>query len=301
VTVRVWPLLLVLGSALGCVASAADHEGLGDAAYRGGDYATALQEYEAVPKDHRNAGLWAKLGAAALGASQYHDAAEAYEHLAAADGNRKSEAARGLVQVAQAADHDDNSAALEDVVEALRRLAPERVSQKYTLALVRGGRLGQAEAAGLGPLALAAAGDASTVDQMLVQYGAALQGTTACADAVPVYQTALRRARDPALRRRAADGLAACSVQLGQEALDVGHPDVAAGWFARVTRDDTTSVRGRRALLGLGDARVAQGDLLGATFAYQSAMNAPPDDSIAGVAASRLARLGASAATADSP
>ncbi|HXI20639.1 MAG TPA: hypothetical protein VNH46_06115, partial [Gemmatimonadales bacterium] len=80
-TIRVLPLLLLLG----CVASAADHQGLGDAAYRDGDYPTAMQEYEAVPKERRDAELFAKLGAAALNAGQYHDAAEAYEHLAAAD------------------------------------------------------------------------------------------------------------------------------------------------------------------------------------------------------------------------
>jgi hypothetical protein len=80
----------------------------------------------------------------------------------------------------------------------------------------------------------------------------------------------------------------------------VDRPEVAAQWFERVLAEDETSNRARRALVGLGDARVAQGDLLGATLVYQDAMKANATDSIAAMAQQRLARLGATAATADS-
>ena len=143
-------------------------------------------------------------------------------------------------------------------------------------------------------------GDAVTVDQMLVGYAEALQATTACGDAADAFQAVLRRSRDPLIRSRAAAGLGGCGLQLGRDALAIDRPEVAARWFSRVLSVDSTSDRGRGALLGLGDARVAQGDLLGATIAYQDVLDASASDSFATEAGQRLARLGAAAATADS-
>jgi tetratricopeptide (TPR) repeat protein len=296
--VRRWSLLLLLLAA--CSGSASDHERLGDGAYAEGDYPTALGEYRAAVRNRNDARLWSKLGTTALKSGDLREAVEAFQKLAAADRTRVSEAARGLEQVARAAARDGGDAALQESVEALRRLAPERVSPRHTLALVRSGRLEPAEAAAMGPLALAAASDAATTDQMLVQYGAALQATTACSDAAEIFQITLRRSRDPGLRTRAIQGLGACGLQLGQEALLVDRPEIAAQWFERVLSVDSTSDRGRRALVGLGDARVAQGDLLGATIVYQDAMKADPKDSVSALAGQRLARLGASVGTADS-
>jgi tetratricopeptide (TPR) repeat protein len=296
--VRTGWLLLALVPA--CTGSAADHERLGDAAYAEGDFGTALGEYRSAARDASNARAWAKLGLAALKAGEYREAVEAYGKLATADDTRASEAARGLELVAREADRAGASVALQESVDGLRRLAPERVSPRYTLALVRSGRLEPAEAAGIGPLALAAAGDAAGVDQMLIQYGAALQSTTACAEAADAFLTALRRSRDGTVRSRAVEGLGTCGVQLGLEALTVERPDVAHAWFTRVVALDSTSERGRRALIGLGDARVALGDLLGATIAYQDAIRPGASDSIITVATERLGRLGATAGTADS-
>jgi len=293
-----WLLPLVL--LLGCAGAAADHERLGDAAYGDADFATALNEYRAATRSGSNARAWSKLGAAALRTGQLREAVDAYNKLAAADHTRASEAARGLEQVVRAADRAANTEALQESVEALRRLAPERVTARYTIALVKSGRLEPAEAAGIGPLALAAAGDAGSVDQMLLQYGFALQQTTDCADAADIFLTALRRSRDPAVRARAIEGLGGCGVQLGLEALTLEHADVARQWFSRVVALDSASERGRRALIGLGDARVELGDLLGATIAYQDAMRPGAPDSIVAIATERLGRLGASAARADS-
>lgn len=293
-----WTLALLLLA--GCAGSAADHERLGDTAYAQGEYPVALDEYRAATRGDGDPRLWAKLGAAALRAGEYREAGDAYQKLAAADPTRAVEAARGLEQVARAADQGAAGVALEEAVEDLRRLAPERVSPRYTLALVRSGRLDPGQLVGIGPNALAAAGDASAVDQMLLQYGAALQGTTACTDAADAYLTVLRRSRDNVTRRRAASGLGVCGVQLGLEALLVQKPEVALSWFGRVVAIDSTSESGRRALIGIGDARIAQGDLLGATLAFQDAMAPGASDSIATMATTRLAQLGASAATADS-
>lgn len=293
-----WPLLVLLLA--GCGSSASDHERLGDAAYVDGDYSTALREYQAASRNRDEARLWSKVGSAALKSGDLRESADAFEKLAAADKTRVSEAARGLEQVARAAARDGGDVALRASVEALRRIAPERVSPRHTLALVRSERLEPAEAAAMGPLALAAASDAATTDQMLLQYGAALQATTACSEAADIYQIALRRSRDAVLRARATRGLGECGLQLGQEALLVDRPEIATQWFTRVLSVDSTSDRGRRALVGLGDARMAQGDLLGATMVYQDAMKADPNDSVSALASQRLEKLGARAATADS-
>jgi tetratricopeptide (TPR) repeat protein len=296
--VKRWALPLVL--VLACTGSAADHERLGDTAYGQGEYATALDEYRAASRTEADARVWAKLGAAALKAGEYREAAQAYEHLATADASRVTEAARGLEQVARGADQAAVSLALEEAVEDLRRLAPERVSPRYTIALVRSGRLEPSQAVGIGPNALAAAGDAAAVDQMLLQFGVALQSTTACADAADVFQAVLRRSRDTALRQRAGAGLNVCGVQLGLEALLVKKPEIALQWFGRVIAIDSASEPGRRALIGIGDARIVLGDLLGATLAFQDAMKPGASDSIVTMASVRLAQLGAKAATADS-
>jgi hypothetical protein len=60
-------------------------------------------------------------------------------------------------------------------------------------------------------------------------------------------------------------------------------------------RVDSTTWTGRRALIGLGDARVGQGDILGAAIAFQSVLDerASPSDSLAMMAADRLRSLGA--------
>lgn len=293
-----WALPLVF--LVACIGSAADHERLGDTAYGQGEYSTALDEYRAASRNDADARLWAKLGAAALKAGEYREAAQAYERLASVDPSRVTEAARGLEQVARAADQAAVGLALEEAVEDLRRLAPERVSPRHTIALVKSGRLEPTQAVGIGPNALAAAGDAAAVDQMLIQFGSALQSTTACADAADVYQTVLRRSRDALLRQRAANGLGVCGVQLGLEALLMQKPEIALQWFGRVVATDSLSEPGRRALIGIGDARIAQGDLLGATIAFQDAMKPGASDSIATMASTRLAQLGAKAATADS-
>lgn len=286
--------------ALGCSGSAADHERLGDAAYAEGEYGTALEEYRAAARRDDGAKLWAKLASSALKSGDLREAVEAYSRVAAADRDRATEAARGLELVARSAERTREDVALREAVEALRRLQPERVSPRQTIALVRSGQLEPAEAAGIGPLALAAASDAQTVDQMLVMYGSALRQTTACADAADVFLVALRRSRESGIRQRAAEGVGGCGLQLGLEALLIGDPLVATRWFQRVLAIDSTSERSRRALVGLGDARVGQGDILGAAIAYQDAMRPGASDSMVAMAQERLARLGARAAQADS-
>jgi len=292
VTRWAWLVLLLLA---GCSSAASDHEGLGDVAYGQARYGDAAAEYRAALKRGRDGRLFAKLGLSALHAQDYREAGDAYRRLAAEDPSRRDEAANGLELVARAAERANDGVALRQAITALRTIAPTRLSGRYALGLVREGKLDPNETLVIIPAAIAAAPDAGSVDSLLTVYGAALQQTTACDAAARVYRAALRRSRDAKVRQRAGAGLAQCALQLGQEALTVQKPDQAASWFGEALAQDSTSVTGRRALLGLGDARLAEGDLLGAAIAYQRAIAAEgqPDDSTSQLARERLNRLGA--------
>jgi tetratricopeptide (TPR) repeat protein len=283
-----------------CAGPAADHERLADASYVRGEYPAALAEYRAAAKISPSARVSAKQGAAALHAGEIREAAEAYRQLAAQDGSRADEAATGLELVAKEAERTGDGTALQTAVVALRTVAPNRLVARYTLGLARSGKLGAEETTAILPAALAAASDAATADSLLVLYATASRETTACEDAAGAYEAVLRRSHDAALRPRAADGYAMCANQLGEEALSVERPEVAAHWFGKAATLDSGSTAGRRALVGLGDARIKLGDILGAAIAYQDAVQGESADSISTLARQRLAGLAGSANAGDS-
>ena len=267
----------------------------GDRAYGAGRYAEALTRYRAATGPDTPARVWAKMGAAALHAGDLRAAAEAYRRLPVEDPSRGAEAAEGLDQVARAAVRRGDGTALHDAVVGLQAVAPERPIARYALALVRreGGAVG--DAGNLLPAAMAAAPDAATLDSLLAAYAATLQAGGGCEPAAPVYRSVLRRSRDLAVRGRAGAGLATCALTLGLAALGGGRADDAAGWFIQAVQVDSTTWTGRRALIGLGDARVGQGDILGAAIAFQSVVDERTSisDSLAQMAAERLRALGA--------
>lgn len=290
-------LLLLLAA---CVRAATDHERLGDVAYAKGAFADALAEYRAGVHSGATPALEGKLGLAALHVPALRDAAEAYQKLAAMDRSRSDEAATGLVLVARAAERTADTLALREALAGLRTLAPDRASGSVALNLIRAGKLDPSEVVALMPAALASARDGGSVDTLLMAYGAALRATTNCDEGAGVYRTALRRVQDAGARNRAANGLTSCALQLGEEALSLKKTDPAVDWFETVVALDSTTGTGRRALMGLGRAREAQGDLVAAAIAYQRVVGADSvADSLGLVARARLAAIG-SAESVDS-
>jgi tetratricopeptide (TPR) repeat protein len=288
-----WRAVLLLG-ATACGSGAAP-ELAGDRAYGAARYTEALARYRAATGRNTPARVWAKLGAAAAHAGDLSAAAEAYRRLAAEDASRTEEAAEGLDLIARAAVRRGDGTALHDAVLGLQAVAPERPIARYALALVRRTGGPHDDAATLLPAAMAAAPDAATLDSLLGVYAATLQTGGGCEPAAPVYRAVLRRSRDFEMRGRAGAGLATCALSLGLAALGGGRPDDAVGWFIQAVRVDSTSWTGRRALIGLGDARVGQGDIFGAAIAFQSVVDgrSSPSDSLARMAADRLGALGA--------
>ena len=156
-----------------------------------------------------------------------------------------------------------------------------------------GNGLPAAEALGALPAALASASDSRTVDSLLVAYGGAQRVVTACETATKTLRTVLRRTRDPGLRATASDGVSACALRLGLDALAAEQAETAERWFEAAIAAATASPSGWRAQIGLGDARLNQGDVLGAAIAYQAVISATGvPDSLAKLAGDKLNALG---------
>jgi len=286
-------VVVLLGLLMGCSPAAADHERLGDRAYREGRFATAEAEYRAASRGKGGARLYAKLGAAALHSNDVATAIEAYSSLKESDPSRAAEAAAGLERAAALAARGGGSELthLAAAVRALRGVAPGRPIGRFGLAPVA--ELDPGEALAALPVALAAATDSRTVDSLLVAYGEAQRITTACEAATHTYAAVLRRARNPGLRTTAAQGTATCALRLGLDALAGAQAEVAEHWFEAAVTAAPTTAPGWRAAIGLGDARASQGDVLGAAIAYQSVLSAQGvPDSLQKLAADKLNGLG---------
>jgi tetratricopeptide (TPR) repeat protein len=269
-----------------------DHERRGDQAYGEGRYPEALSEYRTAVAQDPDGRLWAKTGAAALRTGNLEVAADAYLRLAAEDPTRAEEAAEGLESVARAADRSGDGKRLESAVVGLGMIAPGRSIARYALAVVR--RPG-AEAVDLVPVlpaAIAAAPDGETVDSLLAVYAGALRETSGCDQALPLFQATLRRTKVAALRGRAEEGVAACSLVVGLRAEAAGKPEEAALWFAAAIRVDSSTAVGRRALVGYGDAQLRLGDTTMGAAAYEAvAEDQVQSDSTSLMARDRLEEL----------
>lgn len=281
---------------LACGRSAADHEELGDRAYAAGAYADAVAEYQFGRRAHPGRGpLLAKLGAAALHTQAYALAADAYATLAREDGSRTDEAADGLERVVRAALAVNDHGALASALTALREIAPRRpLGRVVTLAALDAVDRGDTtDALALLPVAAAAALDLARADSLLFLYGRTLVRVRDCGRAVPVFEAVIRRQRAPSVIEGAREGLGLCALVEGQLALERGRPAEAEDWFRRATAPGASPEVVRAAFLGLGDVRLAQGDVAGALESYQQALiGGTPGDTLAQRAQEKINALG---------
>jgi tetratricopeptide (TPR) repeat protein len=286
-------LLLVLVSA--CTRSAADHEELGDRAYAAGAYRDALAEYQLGIKAGPTADLLAKCGAAALHTQDYALAARQYRALADKDRSRVSEAAEGLERVVRAALAANDRSALASGLAALQAVAPGRPLGRYArlVALDAAARGDTSAALALLPVAVAVAPDGRSADSLLFVYGMAAARARDCQTAVPAMEGVIRRQRESRVVDGAREGLSLCALFAGQTLLDQGKPGEAESWFRRATAPGASLEVMRSAYLGLGDVRLAQGDVASALESYQEAMaGGNPGDSITIRAQQKMNALG---------
>jgi tetratricopeptide (TPR) repeat protein len=301
--VRTRLLAALAGVALACSPSAADHEQLGDRSYAAGAYRDALAEYQLALKARPTADLYAKAGTAALHTQDFLLAVAQYRALGERDHARAAEAAEGLERVIRAAVAANERAALTSALAAVRAVAPTRPLGKYArlvaLEAAEGGDTAVAMA--LLPVAVAAATDARSGDSLLYAFGVAAARARDCQTAVAAFEGVLRRQREPAVVEGAREGLSLCALIQGQTLLERGQPAEAENWFRRATAPGASTDVARAAFLGLGDVRLAQGDVPGALDAYQQAIaGGNPGDSITVRAQQKINALG-KADGADAP
>jgi len=287
----------MLLAASGCGPGADAHERQGDRAYSDLRFDDAIAAYRLAVRSGGPDDLWAKLGSSGLRLPDYAVAAEAYRELAASDALRVREATQGLDLAAQGAERAGDFATLRVVLLSLLSIAPEWANGTYALKVVRHVQTTPEERLALLPLAAAAAPDRRTADSLLGGYADVLQATEGCRKGIRVYRSVLRRTESTRLAEELLGGRAACALELGREHLS-GEPWTAEGWFLEAVDAAPDTDVGRMALVGLGEARSEQGDLIGAALAYQAAVTSTTDpDSITILAMEKLNQI----ATAQSP
>jgi Tfp pilus assembly protein PilF len=123
-----------------------------------------------------------------------------------------------------------------------------------------------------------------------------------CATAVPAFEGVIRRQREPGVTERAREGLGLCSLVEGQRLLENGKPTEAEDWFRRATAPGAPADVVRGAFLGLGDVKLAQGDVAAALESYQQALaGGTPGDTIAQRAQEKINALGKADAPSPAP
>ena len=293
--------LAIVGSVLlwaGCGGAATEHETLGDRAYAALQYSDALAEYRlALVQDENDPELLAKVAISALNTGSLSEAADAYRALAAlGDGERGTEAADGLERVATVAFELGNSEALTAALSGLRQAAPGRALGSFAGELAR--EVGDAppsdESISVLTYAAAAATDARLLDSLMYSIGAALRQLGRCEEAVPVFESLVRRQREPAVVESSRSGLGYCSLAVARRFHgELQQPISAEEWYQRTIRGAMGTVYARQAYLGVGDILFARGDYPGAAQAYESVLfGAEESDSLSRIAAQRLNMLG---------
>lgn len=280
-----------------CHSAGSDRERLGDAAWHDGRWNDAVGWYRTVAPSAR---VTAKLADAAFLADSLAVAAAAWTKLGVDDPQRAGEAASGLARTAVAAERDDNPPALVLAIAGLRRLAPGWPLGRLSLRLAHEPGPFDTLATSVLPAALAAGPGRGAADSLILALGRALRASGDCQRAVPTLEGAVRRGGNAGIGEDLVRELGACQLSLGLQALSKQLPTEAEPWFDRAARSDPLGQVGRRAMVGFGDARLAQGDMAAAALAWQGVAAAPVSpDSITALALERL-RLGNSGAATDS-
>ena len=265
---------------------------MADSAYASGRFDEAYAAYASLAQGGGGQ-LWLKAAAAANGAGRRDLAVAALESFASTSPARRAQAADGLEQVMASAEQARDASGVRAGLAAYRRLAPSRPVGRWVLAVIRLAPIASDEAVDWLPAALAAAGSRTEFDTLLLRYGAALEEAGNCGEALGAYESVIRRRADSARRSAATRGVARCGLALGATALRSNDAIAADRWFTRVAAVDPGSGAGRRALIGLGDARVAQGDTIAAVIAWQRAADAGRSGDSIGVMAARRIRAAA--------
>ncbi len=277
-----WPLLVLVLAACG---SHPDDEALGDLAAGQGRWSDALDAYNQAGSD---VGLIAKRANAALEAGRPGTAAVAWAAVADGDTSRRAEAAVGLTRAAEAAKRRGDMLALATAIRGLRQFAPGWPVGRLALSLRLSAFPSTEDALALAPAILAASPARDVADSALARWAAAWRERGDCSRAAPLYN-ALARVTEGDAARDAELAFAACRLRQGLAATEAGAFDSARAALGDAVNTDPNGALGRRALIGLGDVHLQNGDLFAAQLAWRTAAtSAAEPDSITDLALERL-------------
>jgi|CXWL01.1.fsa_nt_gi hypothetical protein len=286
--------VLLVATLLGCGGARNSPERLGDEAWHRGQWEVAATQYRIVGDAPR---LLAKRAEVALLSGDLLGAATLYQQLGEADPTRTGEAAAGLVRVAEVAQRAGNVNAVAACLAGLADVAPGWPLGRLAMRLPADAQWEPTLVAAIGPAGLAAGGGG---ERWLLALGRGYRAASRCPEAIAALEALRRRDRGPAADTAAAE-LASCQLTVGLEALGSGRPGEADYWLGQAATADPLGASGRRALVALGDARMAQGDVAGANLLWQQVVTAPVSpDSITVMALERLRDPGVFGSKSDS-
>ena len=267
---------MVLVAVTGCSLERPDRERLGDVAWHDARWAEAMADYQAAGDSPR---LTAKFADAALQGGLLTESAQAWTRLGTDAPERAAEAAAGLARVADAAEHDGTQAALAQAIAGLHRVAPGWPLGRIGSRLSATGGLAPAQVADVIPAMLASTPGRDATEPLLLALGQADRARGACDLAVPILEGLLRRTVNAGLRDTATTALGWCELDLGLGALQAARSGEAERWLDRAAHREPQGAVSRRAQVGLGDARLLQGDTVAARLAWQAlaATDVAPD------------------------
>ncbi len=278
-------LLAALMVLAGCGPGRSGRERLGDEAWHDARWAEAVADYRAAGDSPR---LTAKLADAALEGGLWTMSAVAWTKLGLDAPDRAAEAAAGLARVAAAAQEADDDAGLAQAITGLRRIAPGWPLQRLAPRVGTTGDLTPDAAIAVIPVLLASGVDRDVAEPLWVMLARADRARGSCEAAVPLLEGVLRTTTNTFLRDSATTTLGWCELGLGLAALAAQHPGTAERWLGRVMGRDSAGAVGRRARLGFGDARAAEGDSATARTEWQTVASGMPQDSLTPLAFQRL-------------
>jgi tetratricopeptide (TPR) repeat protein len=266
---------------------------LGDQAYAERRFGDALTEYRLSLVQHpTDRDLRAKAAAAALHAGELEAAVEEYVALAAGGSERNtSDAAEGLTRVVRAAAESGDQTALAAAVGGLREVVPGRALGDFAGELAAGASEAAPSEDVLSVLLYAAAGapDARLQDSLMYGYAATLRRLGRCEEAIPVFESVMRRQMERSVLEDARYALGYCCYSLGERARDENLPLSAEEWYLLAIRRAGSTEYGRRSYLGLGDILFARGEFVGAAAAFESALlGGQANDAISQMALAKL-------------
>ncbi len=265
----------------------------GRSAERDGDRAWARGDWDQALTSYRDAGdaprLLQKQADAAWQSGALDQVVPPLVLLADRDPTLRYEAATGLARVVQRATRTHDQQALLLAANALRQVDPEWPMIRLLRPAIEAGILTDGDTpGGLQWLLLAAAPDADRGASALRGLARQEVAQEGCAQALPLFRSTAARL-DGAERAAVQREAAGCALTLGLTALEAMQDREAERWFDQVLLWDPDGAAGRRALVGIGDARLAQGDLASAVLAWRTVVAAAgPSDTTVLLAVERL-------------